>query len=130
VDNIAVLSKKGKEESVPTSPMRKHTSNPALSPTKKMIDHPEFLAPPAPGSGDPGSGARAARGPSSLRNSFNSLARSVLNVFGGSSRHVHEPRKVKGLFNVSTTSTKQPSEVYTEVLRVLRDNTVEIKEKG
>lgn len=96
------------------SQMVRHSSNPALSPTKPR--GPALTAP-------------ASEAPRMKKGSFTSLARSVMSVFG--SRHnISEPRKVKGVFNVSTTSSKPPGEVLGEVLRVLAESGAEIKEKG
>ena len=54
---------------------------------------------------------------SSLRN----LAAHFMWSLFGSSRHVaSEPPEVKGLFNVSTTSTRSPSEVREEIVTVLK----------
>lgn len=65
----------------------------------------------------------------SLGGSLRSLARSIQHLFG-SSHSLNEPREVKGLFNMSTTSTKTPADVKAEVVRVLQEMGLEYKEKG
>eukprot|EP00039_Didymoeca_costata_P030247 m.28623 g.28623 ORF g.28623 m.28623 type:complete len:594 (-) comp8017_c0_seq1:1666-3447(-) len=62
------------------------------------------------------------------RGSIRTLLGSVANMFG--SREQLEPRKIKGLFNVSTTSSKDPAEVMEEVQNVLKANEYECKTKG
>lgn len=61
---------------------------------------------------------------------------SVRNLFGslgslfGSRDNLTQPRKVKALFNVKTTSTKEANDVLAEVNRVLVSNGYEVKDKG
>lgn len=66
--------------------------------------------------------------PSKKSGSFRTLLGSVVNMFG--SRDSLTPRKIKGLFNVSTTSSKEPQDVLEEVQRVLLENKYETKSKG
>lgn len=73
---------------------------------------------------DSKSGSRRTLG--SLRN----LARSMRSVFGGSSRNVDEPPKIKGVFSYDTTSNKEPRQVLAELVRVCHMNGLVIKEKG
>lgn len=63
--------------------------------------------------------------PKATRSLFGSLG----SLFG-SRESLTQPRKVKALFNVKTTSTKIPDAVKEEVLRVVADAGYEIKEKG
>eukprot|EP00051_Salpingoeca_urceolata_P027147 m.480195 g.480195 ORF g.480195 m.480195 type:complete len:624 (+) comp21736_c0_seq1:434-2305(+) len=108
-----------------TTPMKRFGSNPQLA---SPGPHSSAPCPPAAAAAAPEPaplGSSFHRG--SLRGSFRSLLGSM---FGGSSRMLSEPRKVKGLFNVSTTSTKEPRQVHEEILRVLREKNCEIKEKG
>lgn len=60
--------------------------------------------------------------------SLRSLARSIQGLFG--SRSLDEPRSVKGLFNMSTTSTKSPPDVRAEIVRVLQERGIDFKERG
>jgi len=48
----------------------------------------------------------------------------------GSRDNLMQPRKVKALFNVKTTSTKEPQAVYDSVKAVLESNGYEVKNKG
>eukprot|EP00053_Salpingoeca_punica_P014926 m.136273 g.136273 ORF g.136273 m.136273 type:complete len:646 (+) comp16580_c0_seq1:361-2298(+) len=58
--------------------------------------------------------------------SLRSIARSMMSLFGGR----HEPRKVKGAFNVATTSRKEPKEVLDEITRMCQEEGLEFKVKG
>ena len=65
------------------------------------------------------------------KGSFRHILGSVASWIGGGSRDgLNGPRKIKGLFNVSTTSGKEPDEVLAEVQRVLEDNTYDVRLKG
>lgn len=65
------------------------------------------------------------------RGSFRHILGSVASWIGGGSRDgLNGPRKIKGLFNVSTTSGKEPDEVLAEVQRVLGANTYDVRVKG
>jgi hypothetical protein len=48
----------------------------------------------------------------------------------GSRDNLTQPRKVRALFSVKTTSTKTPEAVKAEVLRVVSEAGYEVKEKG
>jgi len=54
-----------------------------------------------------------------LKGSFNRLTTSIKSAFG-SSRNLNEPKVVKGLFNVNTTSVKEPHAVMAELMRVIK----------
>eukprot|EP00038_Savillea_parva_P026347 m.53365 g.53365 ORF g.53365 m.53365 type:complete len:591 (+) comp7450_c0_seq1:309-2081(+) len=58
-----------------------------------------------------------------------SLFGSLGSLFG-SRESLTQPRKIKALFNVKTTSTKSPDVVKAEVLRVLNEAGYDVKEKG
>eukprot|EP00040_Diaphanoeca_grandis_P031145 m.185823 g.185823 ORF g.185823 m.185823 type:complete len:601 (-) comp32245_c0_seq1:436-2238(-) len=64
----------------------------------------------------------------SVRSLFGSVG--SLFGFGGSRDNLSQPRKLKGLFNAETTSTKDVSYVMDEVNRVLVNNGFEVKKKG
>jgi hypothetical protein len=57
------------------------------------------------------------------------LLGSIQSIFSGS-REALGPRKIKGLFNVSTTSSKEPPAVLEEVERVLKANNYDTRIKG
>lgn len=63
---------------------------------------------------------------------FQTIASSMMSLFSRSTNDISEPRKVKGLFSVSTTSCKEPALVLEELNRVLNLQPVppELKAKG
>eukprot|EP00042_Codosiga_hollandica_P053417 m.699202 g.699202 ORF g.699202 m.699202 type:complete len:727 (-) comp58690_c0_seq1:1606-3786(-) len=68
--------------------------------------------------------------PSGLRGSLQRLTDSIMSAFG-SSRNMNEPQIVKGLFNVSTTSTKDPHTVLRELKGVLASHgNIKVEENG
>jgi len=65
------------------------------------------------------------------KGSFRHILGSVASWIGGGSRDgLNGPRKIKGLFNVSTTSGKEPDEVLAEVQRVLEASAYDVRVKG
>eukprot|EP00730_Choanoeca_flexa_P000254 TRINITY_DN10117_c0_g1_i1.p1 TRINITY_DN10117_c0_g1~~TRINITY_DN10117_c0_g1_i1.p1 ORF type:complete len:630 (+),score=160.06 TRINITY_DN10117_c0_g1_i1:116-2005(+) len=109
------------------SEMKRHSSNPALSPMKAKappLEAASDIPEPRPLQAKDRNGASGSRG------SFGNLVRSFTNLFMGSSQRLNEPRVVKGVFNVNTTSSKDREEVYQEMLRACEVHGFTVKEKG
>ncbi|EGD73490.1 CAMK/CAMKL/MELK protein kinase [Salpingoeca rosetta] len=98
--------------------LKRHTSNPSLSPAKKRQSEGAPHIPPM----------QQERRGSALKAGLGSLARSLFNVFG--SRNLTEPRVVKGLFNADSTSSKTPEAVLEEICRVLADEHCDFTQRG
>ena len=72
---------------------------------------------------------RSHRPPQTRKGSVRSLFGSIGSLFG-SRDNLTTPRKVKALFNVKTTSTKEPDFVLEQLESMLESNQYEVKKKG